>query len=176
MRLVILDRDGVINEDADDYIKSADEWRPIAGSLEAIARLKSAGYTVAVATNQSGIGRGLFDKAALDAMHAKMARLLAGHGGAAIDAIFHCPHTPDAGCHCRKPAPGLLEEIAGRFDTALADVPVIGDSARDIQAARAVAAQPMLVLTGKGRRSAFRVSSSVPRYRDLAAAVAALLD
>src|SRR5699024_3870799 len=147
MRLVILDRDGVINEDADDYIKSADEWRPIAGSLKAIARLKSAGYTVAVATNQSGIGRGLFDEEALRAMHAKMARLLAGHGDAAIDAIFHCPHTPDAGCQCRKPAPGLLEAIAGHFDIPLAGVPVIGDSTRDMQAASAVAARPMLVLT-----------------------------
>lgn len=175
MKLVILDRDGVINEDSNAYIRSAAEWLPIDGSLDAVARLKSAGYTVVVATNQSGIGRGLFGQTALTAMHDKMTRLLAAHGGAKLDGIFVCPHKPTDGCDCRKPAPGLLWQISRRFDVALADVPVIGDSARDMQAAQAVGACPMLVLTGKGRQTAAQLPATIPRFANLAAAVTALL-
>jgi D-glycero-D-manno-heptose 1,7-bisphosphate phosphatase len=152
MKLIILDRDGVINFDSTEYIKSAAEWKPIPGSLEAIARLNHAGYHVVVATNQSGIGRGLFEVAALNAIHEKMHKALA-HVGGRIDAVFFCPHAQDAGCNCRKPKPGLLEEIAHRFNTELAGVPFIGDSLRDLQAAAAVEAQAILVLTGKGRQT-----------------------
>src|SRR5699024_4454215 len=151
MKLIILDRDGVINKDSDAYIKSPDEWLPIAGSLQAIARLKRAGYVVTVATNQSGIGRGLFDLSALTAMHTKMQRLLA-ELDVQIDGIFFCPHAPDAGCACRKPKPGLLQAIGQRFATSLEAVPVIGDSERDIEAAWRVHARPLLVNTGKGSR------------------------
>lgn len=173
MRLVILDRDGVINQDSDHYIKSADEFRPIPGSLAAIARLNRAGYTVAVATNQSGIGRGLFDRDALEAMHAKLRRLLAAEGGE-VDRIFICPHTPEDDCDCRKPRPGLLRRIAEHYGTALAGVPAIGDSLRDLQAARAVGARPLLVRTGKGERALAtggEALAGVPIYADLAAAV-----
>src|SRR5699024_6502994 len=130
MKLVILDRDGVINEDSDAYIKSAAEWQAIDGSLEAIVRLKHAGYTVVVASNQSGIGRGLFDYAALFSIHDKMARMLA-ELGAHLDGIFFCPHAPDAGCDCRKPATGLLDSISRRLGVTLEGVPMIGDSASD---------------------------------------------
>jgi len=173
MRLVILDRDGVINQDSDHYIKSADEFRPIPGSLAAIARLNRAGYTVAVATNQSGIGRGLFDRDALEAMHAKLRRLLAAEGGE-VDHIFFCPHTPEDDCDCRKPRPGLLRRIAEHYGMALAGVPAIGDSLRDLQAARAVGARPLLVRTGKGERALAtggEALAGVPIYADLAAAV-----
>jgi len=134
MKLVILDRDGVINLDSDQYIKSPEEWKPIAGSLEAIARFTQAGFRVVVATNQSGVGRALFDMATLNAMHDKMHKAVSELGGR-IDAVFFCPHAQDAGCACRKPKPGMLLEIAGRFKVALADVPAIGDSLRDLQAA-----------------------------------------
>lgn len=174
MKLVILDRDGVINEDSDAYIKSADEWRPIAGSLEAIARLKAAGFTVAIATNQSGIGRGLYDYAALAAIHAKMRQLLAAHAGT-VDGIFFCPHTPRDHCDCRKPAPGLLWQIGRHFDTPLRAVPVIGDSSRDLEAARRVGATPMLVLTGNGSKTTHNEPAALPRYADLAAAVTAII-
>ncbi|AOU99817.1 D-glycero-beta-D-manno-heptose-1,7-bisphosphate 7-phosphatase [Acidihalobacter yilgarnensis] len=169
MKLIILDRDGVINEDSDDYIKSPDEWRPIPGSLEAIARLNEAGYQVVVATNQSGIGRGLFDVETLAAMHEKMHRLLAAYGGH-IDAVFFCPHAPGQRCGCRKPAPGLFAEIAQRFGVDLGGVPAVGDSLRDIEVAQAVGAQPMLVRTGKGQRTlaAGKVSGDVPIFDDLA--------
>ena len=116
MPLIILDRDGVINEDSDAFIKSPQEFIPLPGSLEAIARLNAAGYRVAVATNQSGIARGLFDRATLDAMHQKLDTLLAAVGGH-IDALVYCPHAPDAGCDCRKPRPGLLQQIARKFDS-----------------------------------------------------------
>ena len=152
MKLIILDRDGVINFDSDHFIKSPDEWKPIPGSLEAIARLNQAGYRVVIATNQSGIGRGLFDMAPLNAIHDKLYRALAQVGGR-IDALFYCPHAADLNCPCRKPRPGMLEEIARRFNTDLTGVPAIGDVLRDLEAAAAVGAQPMLVLTGKGRRT-----------------------
>ncbi len=176
MQLVILDRDGVINEDSDEYIKSVDEFVPLPGSLAAIARLNRAGYTVAVATNQSGIGRGLFDLAALAAMHDKLARLLAQEGGR-IDHIFYCPHAPDDGCDCRKPLPGLMRQIAGHYAVPLTGVPVIGDSLRDLEAARAVGARPILVRSGKGERTlaAGKGLDGVPVYADLAAAVGGLV-
>ena len=151
-RLIILDRDGVINHDSDLFIKTPDEWRPIPGSLEAIARLSHAGYRVAVCTNQSGIGRGLFDMATLNAIHNRMHRALSLAGGR-IDAVFFCPHTADARCDCRKPLPAMLIEAGRRFGADLATVPCIGDSLRDLQAAEAAGGQPMLVLTGKGEKT-----------------------
>ncbi len=149
MKLVILDRDGTINVDSDEYVKSADEWQPLPGALEAIARLNHAGWHVAIATNQSGLGRGLFDVAALNAMHAKLHKLLAAVGGR-VDAIFYCPHAPEDTCNCRKPAPGLFEQIGERFGVDLSGVPTVGDSARDLQAGAAAGCAPHLVLTGKG--------------------------
>jgi D-glycero-D-manno-heptose 1,7-bisphosphate phosphatase len=176
MKLVILDRDGVINHDSAAYIKSPEEWKPIPGSLEAIALLSQAGYRVLVATNQSGVGRGLFEMATLNAIHDKMHRAL-GLAGGRIDGIFYCPHAQDAGCNCRKPKPGLLEEIAHRFGVDLNGVPFIGDSLRDLQAAVAVGAQPILVLTGKGKKT--RKDGDLPAgtvvHDDLAAAVRSLL-
>jgi D-glycero-D-manno-heptose 1,7-bisphosphate phosphatase len=152
MKLVILDRDGVINYDSDVYIKSPDEWKPIPGSLEAIARLNQWGYRVVVATNQSGIGRGLFEMDTLNAIHDKMMRAVAQAGGR-IDAVFFCPHTNADRCNCRKPKTGMFEEIAARYNADLADVPAVGDSLRDLLVAEAVGAQPMLVLTGKGKKT-----------------------
>lgn len=176
MKLVILDRDGVINQDSPSYIKSPDEWKPIPGSLEAIALLNQAGYRVLVATNQSGVGRGLFEMATLNAIHDKMHRAL-GLVGGRVDGIFYCPHAQDAGCDCRKPKPGLLEEISRRFGVSLEGVPFIGDSLRDLQAATAVGAQPVLVLTGKGKKT--RKDGGLPEgtvvHDDLAAAVHSLL-
>ena len=151
MKLIILDRDGTINEDREDYVKSADEWVPIPGSLEAIARLNHAGWHTVVATNQSGLGRGLFDMAALNAMHLKMNQLLANLGGR-IDAVFFCPHAPDDGCNCRKPAPGLIELIGERFSVHLENVPVVGDSLRDLQAGQPLGCPLHLVRTGKSAR------------------------
>ncbi len=175
-RLIILDRDGVINYDSEQFIKSPDEWRPIPGSLEAIARLNHAGYRVVVATNQSGIGRGLFDMGVLNAIHEKMYKALA-HAGARVDAIFFCPHTADARCDCRKPKPGMLAEIGTRFNTELTQVPCVGDSSRDLEAAKLVGAQPMLVLTGKGEKTLrdgdFPKNTVI--FPDLAFAVSALL-
>lgn len=152
MNIVILDRDGVINEDSDDYIKSPDEWRPIAGSLEAISLLNQAGLRVVVASNQSGIGRGYFDIASLDAMHEKFHTLLEQVGGH-VDGIFYCPHHPDDHCDCRKPRPGLLHQIAQRFSIDLNEIPFIGDSFSDIECALAVNALPVLVRTGKGLKT-----------------------
>ncbi|MDV3238697.1 MAG: D-glycero-beta-D-manno-heptose 1,7-bisphosphate 7-phosphatase [Gammaproteobacteria bacterium] len=178
MRLVILDRDGVINEDSDAYIKSPDEWIPIPGSLEAIARLNRAEYRVVVASNQSGLARGLFDADTLSRIHEKMHRALADVGGA-IDAVFFCPHGPDDECDCRKPRPGLLQDIARRLNVSLRGVPAIGDSLRDLQAARSVGAQPILVLTGKGAKTQARLQAEgfgdIPVFADLAAVVDALL-
>ena len=169
MKLVILDRDGVINYDSDHFIKNPDEWKPIPGSLEAIARFNQAGYRVVIATNQSGIGRGLFDMAMLNAIHDKLYRALAQVGGR-IDALFYCPHAADLNCQCRKPRPGMLEEIGRRFNTSLQGVPAIGDALRDLEAAAAVGAQPMLVLTGKGTRT--QASGGLPQgtqvFKDLA--------
>ena len=150
MKLVVLDRDGVINLDSDRFIKAPDEWRPIPGSLEAIALLNQNGYRVAVATNQSGIGRGFLDMAAFNAINDKMTRHLAQVGGR-IDAIFYCPHVADAQCACRKPMPGMLREIGRRFNSDLKAIPAVGDALRDLQAANAVGATPILVTTGKGK-------------------------
>jgi D-glycero-D-manno-heptose 1,7-bisphosphate phosphatase len=149
MKLVILDRDGTINEDRSDYVKSPEEWVPLPGALEAIARLNHAGWHVVIASNQSGLGRGLFDVSTLNAMHAKMHRLLAAVGGR-VDAIFYCPHAPDEACHCRKPEPGLFEQIGERYGFDLKGVPTVGDKARDLLAGVAVGCEPHLVLTGKG--------------------------
>lgn len=151
MNLIILDRDGTINEDRDDFVKTVDEWVPMPGTLEAIARLNHAGWQTVVATNQSGLGRGTFDMATLNAMHTKMNQLLAKQGGR-IDAVFFCPHAPEDACGCRKPLPGLFEQIGERFGVALRDVPVVGDSLRDLQAGAAVGCSPHLVRTGKGGR------------------------
>jgi D-glycero-D-manno-heptose 1,7-bisphosphate phosphatase len=151
MKLVILDRDGTINEDRDDYVKSADEWVPVPGALEAIARLNHAGWHTVVATNQSGLARGLFDMAALNAIHARMNRELGAYGGR-IDAVFFCPHGPDDGCRCRKPLPGLFEMIGERYGIDLAETHLVGDSLRDLQAGAAAGSAPHLVRTGKGAR------------------------
>ena len=148
MKLVILDRDGTINEDRDDYVKSADEWVPLPGALEAIARLNHAGYHAVIASNQSGLGRGLFDMAALNAMHLKLNQHLARLGGR-IDAVFFCPHAPDDLCDCRKPLPGLFEQIAERYGMHLKGVPAVGDTQRDLQAGIALGCEPHLVRTGK---------------------------
>ena len=150
-KLIILDRDGTINEDRDDYVKSADEWVPIPGALEAIARLNHAGWHTVIATNQSGIGRGTFDMAALNAMHVKMNQLLAKQGGR-IDAVFFCPHIPEDECDCRKPMPGLFTQIGERFGVSLDAVPVVGDTLRDLQAGTAAGCQPHFLRTGKGAR------------------------
>ena len=148
MKLVILDRDGTINHERDDYIKSPEEWVPLPGAIEAIARLNHAGWHVVVATNQSGIGRGLFDMAAMNAMHAKMHQMLARHGGR-VDAVFFCPHTPEDLCSCRKPQPGLFRMIGERFGVSLDEVPMVGDLPRDVLAAQSVGCEPHLVRTGQ---------------------------
>ncbi len=176
MKLVILDRDGVINQDSDQFIKTPDEWKPIPGSLEAIARLTHSGYRVVVCSNQSGVGRGLLDMAALNAINDKMYKALAPLGGR-IDALFYCPHPAEVNCACRKPKPGMFQDIAKRFNVNLAGVPSVGDSLRDMQACVAVGCQPMLVLTGKGRRT--RAAGGLPAgtqvFDDLAAAVRAII-
>jgi D-glycero-D-manno-heptose 1,7-bisphosphate phosphatase len=156
-KLIILDRDGVINEDRDDYVKSVDEWVPLPGSLEAIALLNQAGYQIAIATNQSGLSRGFFTINDLHAMHTKMDKLLQPLGGH-IDSIFFCPHVDSHACDCRKPLPGLMKEIALRYKrtesaTPLLGVPIVGDSLRDLQAGIALGASPHLVLTGKGHKT-----------------------
>jgi len=175
MKLIILDRDGTINHDSDQYIKSPAEWKPLKGSLEAIARLTQAGYRVVVATNQSGIARGLFDMTTLNAIHDALHRAVNQAGGR-IDAIFFCPHAADSNCECRKPKPGMLREIAKRLNVSLDGVPVVGDALRDLQAAAAVGARPILVLTGKGRKT--RDSEELPEgtevFPDLAAVAAQL--
>jgi len=171
MKLIILDRDGVINFDSAQFIKSPKEWDPIPGSLEAIARLNQSGYRVVVASNQSGVGRGLFDMDTLNAIHDKMHKALARLGGR-IDALFYCPHAADSNCVCRKPNTGMFLEIAQRFNTDLGGVPCIGDSLRDLEAAAAVGALPILVLTGKGGKT--RQDGGLPEgtvtYADLAEA------
>ena len=175
MKLIILDRDGVINYDSDQFIKSPQEWRPIEGSMEAIALLNQWGWRVVVATNQSGVGRGLFDMDTLAAIHDKMHRTVAQAGGR-IDAIFFCPHAADSKCSCRKPKPGMLLEIAERFNVDLVDVPVVGDSLRDLQSAVAAGAQPVLVRTGKGGKTEADpgVPPGTPVHDNLAAYVRAL--
>ena len=176
LKLIVLDRDGVINHDSDQFIKSPDEWRPIPGSLEAIARLNQAGYRVVVATNQSGVGRGLFGMTTLTEIHEKMFKSLNQVGGR-IDAVFYCPHAADSNCDCRKPKPGMFEEIGHRFGVVLDDVPAIGDGLRDLQAASAAGARPILVLTGKGEKthSTGNLPAGTMVFPDLAFAVTALL-
>ncbi|WP_201262329.1 D-glycero-beta-D-manno-heptose 1,7-bisphosphate 7-phosphatase [Azospira sp. I13] len=172
MKLVILDRDGVINFDSAQFIKSPAEWKPIPGSPEAIAKLNQAGYRVVVATNQSGVGRGLFDMDTLNAIHEKMHKTVAAAGGR-IDAIFYCPHAADVDCECRKPKPGMFQRIAAVYNTNLKGVPAIGDSLRDLQAAARAGASPILVLTGKGEKT--QADGDLPyatqTFTDLAAAV-----
>lgn len=152
MKLIILDRDGVINVHSDQFIKSPDEWKPIPGSLEAIARLTREGWRVVVATNQSGLARGLFEMATLNAIHAKMHKAVMLAGGR-IDAVFFCPHSAEMDCSCRKPRTGLFNEIAARYGKELCGVPVVGDSLRDLQVADSVDAWPLLVTTGKGKKT-----------------------
>ena len=175
MKLIILDRDGVINRDSDAFIKTPDEWKPLPGSLEAIAKLNHLGYRVVVCSNQSGIGRGLLDMAALNAINEKMYKALAQMGGR-IDALFYCPHPAEANCECRKPKPGMFLDIARRFNVGLTGVPAVGDSLRDLQASAAVGCLPILVLTGKGAKT--QAAGGLPPgtrvYEDLAAAVRAL--
>ena len=172
-KLIVLDRDGVINHDSEQFIKSPDEWRAIPGSLEAIARLNHAGYRVVVATNQSGVGRGLLDFATLNAIHDKMHRALAQAGGR-VDAVFFCPHTADSRCECRKPKPGMLHAIAGRFDVSLKGVPNVGDSLRDLQAGFVAGCTPYLVLTGKGEKT--REKGGLPPGTTVHANLAAVVD
>jgi D-glycero-D-manno-heptose 1,7-bisphosphate phosphatase len=173
--VVVLDRDGTINEDRDDYVKSPEEWIPLPGALEAMARLTQAGFQVLIATNQSGLARGLFDVATLHAMHSKLLRLLAPLGGR-VDGIFFCPHGPHDGCTCRKPQPGLLQDIGQRLGVDLREVYVVGDSLRDLQAAQAVGAWPHLVLTGKGPSvDPSQLPPGTGVHPDLSACVDALL-
>ncbi len=176
MRLIILDRDGVINEDSDAYIKSPAEWVPIPGSLVAIARLNHEGWRVVVASNQSGLARGLFDIDTLMRIHEKMLRAVAQLGGA-IDAVFFCPHGPEDHCHCRKPKPGLLEDIGARLRVDLRGIPAVGDSRRDLDAAMQVGALPILVRTGKGQQTLAQGTGllDAPVFDDLAAVADALL-
>lgn len=178
MKLVILDRDGVINYDSEDYIKSVDEWQPIPGSLEAIARLNNAGISVAIATNQSAVARGLCDLDDINAIHQALRTRLSAVGGR-VEVIAFCHHGPSNGCECRKPRPGLLREIRRRTGLPLDDTPMIGDSRRDIEAALRVGARPILVRTGNGETTAAQLGPAlvdVPVYDDLSAAVDALLE
>ena len=177
MKLVILDRDGVINQDSDAFIKSPAEWIPIPGSLEAIATLTNAGFMVAVATNQSGLARNLFDIDTLSNIHGRMVADIAAVGGR-VDAIAFCPHAPADRCQCRKPAPGLLISLARRFGVSLTGVPIVGDSQRDLQAAVGAGASPILVRTGKGRRTESALPERmnfVPVVDDLRTAVSLIL-
>jgi D-glycero-D-manno-heptose 1,7-bisphosphate phosphatase len=170
VKLVILDRDGTINHDSDDHIKSVGEFRPIPGSIEAIARLTQAGFRIAVATNQSGIARGLLDTSTLVAIHDTLQRACHQAGGR-IDAFFFCPHAADAGCRCRKPQPGMLLEIARRFNVSLAATWMAGDAQRDVEAAAAAGAKPVLVRTGKGAaaEAAGKLPPGTQVFPDLAA-------
>lgn len=176
MKLIILDRDGVINHDSDSFIKSPAEWVPIPGSLQAIARLNQAGYRVVVSTNQSGIARKLFDMATLNAIHQKM-HVSAQAVGAEIDAIFFCPHAANDNCDCRKPKPGMPHAISKRFDMSLKGVPIIGDSLRDLQAGFVVGCAPYLVLTGKGQTTHEKggLPPGTTTFKDLAGVVDHLL-
>jgi len=182
MKTIILDRDGVINEDSDAFIKSVDEWKPVPCSLEAIARLCRNGYRIVVATNQSGVARGLFTIETLNQIHHHMLEQVRARGGM-IEAVFFCPHGPDDDCPCRKPRTGMLREIAERMKIEISGIPVVGDSMRDLQAARDSGAVPVLVRTGKGRKTARalkRKDSPVPadevmQFKDLAAFADALM-
>ena len=175
MKLLILDRDGVINHDSDAYIKSVEEWIPIPGSIEAIAQLSKAGWTIAVATNQSGIARGYYDLTTLDAMHARLRELVAEQGGE-VGLIVYCPHGPDEGCDCRKPKPGMLQTIANHYQADLAGLWFVGDSSGDLKAALAVDSQPVLVTTGKGEKTmAGTLPANTLVFDDLAAVAAELI-
>ncbi|MDD5037655.1 MAG: D-glycero-beta-D-manno-heptose 1,7-bisphosphate 7-phosphatase [Methylococcaceae bacterium] len=175
MRWVILDRDGVINEDSDAYIKSPEEWIPIPGSLEAIAQLNRGGYHIAVLTNQSGVARGLFDLNTLEQIHRKM-RKQVGEAGGCIEAIFVCPHGPEEGCECRKPKSGLFEQFTRQYPMDLSGVPAVGDSLRDIQAALRAGAEAILVETGKGKKTLRRNPDlDVPTFVNLHEAVQYIL-
>lgn len=176
-KLVILDRDGVINHDAEAFIRTPDEWRPIEGSLEGIAMLSAAGFEIAVATNQSGVGRRLLDKPTLTAIHQKMRKLVREAGGD-LGRVVYCPHHPDDGCDCRKPLPGLFRRLSHQYGRSLDGVPMIGDSLRDIDAAIAAGGRPVLVLTGNGHRTAAEIAArgeEVETYADLYSAAAALI-
>lgn len=182
MKLVILDRDGVINHDSSDFIKSVDEWLPIEGSLEAIAKLSRLGFTIVIATNQSGLARGLFDLDDLEAMHSKLSEMVETRGGS-IAAIFYCPHGPDDNCSCRKPKTGLVDAIEVEFDVCAEGAPFIGDSLRDLQTGLAKGCQPILVRTGKGEETLKKLANSpveglenTPVFDDLAAAAAYIAD
>ena len=175
--LVILDRDGVINRESSAFVKSADEWVPLSGSLRAIAALSNAGYTVAIASNQSGLARGLFDRKALRAIHRKLRKLVAAEGGH-IDRIVICPHGPDDGCACRKPKPGLLRRLGRYYGIDLSGVPIVGDSLRDLEAAAAAGARPILVRTGNGRKTELALGGAfqgTETFDDLAAVADALV-
>ena len=176
MKLIILDRDGVINFDSDQFIKHPDEWKPIPGSLEAIARLTREGWRVVVATNQSGLSRGLFEMATLNAIHAKMHKAAMGAGGR-IEAVFYCSHSAEMECTCRKPKAGMYHEISARYASDLKDVPVIGDSLRDLLSAETVGAKPILVKTGKGVKTlmAGGLPHDTPVFENLTEAVNHLL-
>lgn len=173
-RLVLLDRDGVINADSPDYIRSVEDWKPLPGSLDAIALLTQSGYRVVVVTNQSGVGRGLLSVEMLQRIHRHMLDAAAAHGGV-IEAVFFCPHLPDAGCDCRKPKPGMLNRIAERMHRPLDGVPFVGDSARDLEAARAAGATPVLVRTGNGLETEAALEEAVAVHDDLAAFAGALV-
>jgi D-glycero-D-manno-heptose 1,7-bisphosphate phosphatase len=160
-RLIILDRDGVINEDSDDYVKSLGEWIPIPGSIEAIANLSKAGYIITIATNQSGIGRGLFDLDELEKMHNKLSSLVEGLGGH-IDGIFYCPHTPQDECNCRKPRSGLITAIEEELATSAQGAYIVGDSVRDLEAGVEKHCLPVLVKTGKGAKSLVSLQTKNP--------------
>ena len=173
MKFIILDRDGVINFDSDHFIKSPAEWKPIPGSLEAIARLTQSGYRVVVASNQSGIDRGLFDMDTLNAIHDKMHQAVKALGGR-IDAIFYCPHSADSNCDCRKPKPGMFERIATSFNVDLTNAYAVGDSLRDLQAAVAAGAKPVLVLSGKGETT--RAENALPEGTEIFVDLATVVD
>ena len=175
MKLLILDRDGVINYDSDAYIKSVEEWLPLPGAIEAIAQLSKSGWTVAVATNQSGIARGYYSVATLEAMHERLRALVAEQGGE-VGLIVYCPHGPDEGCACRKPKPGMLQTIAEHYGADLAECWIVGDSLGDLQAAQAVDSQPVLVKTGKGLLTlAKKLPVNTLIFDDLAAVAAELI-
>ena len=175
LKLLILDRDGVINYDSDAYIKSVEEWIPLPGSIEAIAQLSKAGWTVAIATNQSGIARGYYDIATLEAMHARLRALVAEQGGE-VGLVVYCPHGPDEGCDCRKPKPGMLKIIAEHYKVPLAGIWFVGDSLGDLEAAKAVDSQPVLVKTGKGDKTqAKNLPVGTLIFDDLAAVAAELI-
>lgn len=182
MKLVILDRDGVINEDSDSFIKSVEEWQPIEGSIEAIAKLSRLGFTVVVATNQSGLARGLFDLDDLEAIHFRLTDMVETRGGN-VAAIFYCPHGPNDNCSCRKPKTGLIDAIEVEFDVCAEGAPFVGDSLRDLETALAKKCDPVLVTTGKGKRTLEKLIENnvdgleeVPVFADLSQAADFIAD